>query len=160
MKQKIVEDDFVLVEYSPLPSSDVHAPIDKASVSNSSKYLETISAFIDTISPVLRPINLEIHDNPELGYKEHHAHKVLTEFMSTQKGWTVTPHAYGIETAFIAVYDSGKKGPVVSFNAEYGASSCPVARRVDIHVVRMKQADTGGIQMRCLVSATLAGITS
>jgi len=83
-------------------------------------HLTSISKIIDKLSPILRPINLSIHDNPELGYHESYAHKVLTEFLEKQTGWTVTPHAYGIETAFIAVYDSGKKGPVVSFNVEYG----------------------------------------
>lgn len=32
----------------------------------------------------------------------------------------MTPSAYDIPTAFVAVFDSGRRGPVVSFNAEYG----------------------------------------
>jgi hypothetical protein len=82
--------------------------------------LDTISSTIEDLSGDLRRISLEIHDNPELQYKEYHAHKLLTEYLQKQDGWQVTPSAYGIETAFVATYDSGEGGPVVSFNAEYG----------------------------------------
>lgn len=75
---------------------------------------------MDSISETLRPISLKIHDNPELSYEEFIAHETLTKFIRSRKGWKVTPSAYGIATAFIAEYDSGKKGPVISFNAEYG----------------------------------------
>lgn len=88
------------------------------------EFTETISSFVDALSPQLRRISLEIHDHPELRYKEVHAHEVLTGFIEQQsqrgKSWSVTPSAYGIGTAFVAVFDSGKEGPVVSFNAEYG----------------------------------------
>lgn len=89
-------------------------------IAETSSYLDDISSGIESLSTELREISLSIHDNPELQYKEYHAHKVLTEFVSRQDGWKVTPSAYGIETAFVAVYDTGRKGPVVSFNAEYG----------------------------------------
>lgn len=85
-------------------------------------YLSFISSHIDSISSALRPISLKIHDNPELNFKEYIAHATLVKFMQSQPGWVVTPHAYGIETAWVAVYDSGKKGPVISYNAEYGTS--------------------------------------
>lgn len=84
------------------------------------QFLGFTSNYIDSVSEILRPINLKIHDNPELNYKEFIAHETLTGFMKRQKGWRVTPSAYGIATAFIAEFDSGKKGPVVSYNAEYG----------------------------------------
>lgn len=87
---------------------------------DAAKYLDYISGYIDSVADVLRPINLKIHDNPELNYKEFIAHETLVSFLKSRGGWKVTPSAYGIETAFIAEYDSGKKGPVVSFNAEYG----------------------------------------
>ena len=88
-------------------------------VSNNS-YLDAISQHIDHLSSDLRAISLSIHDNPELQYKEHHAHRVLTEHLQGCEGWDVTPSAYGIDTAFVAVYDTGRKGANVSFNAEYG----------------------------------------
>lgn len=84
-------------------------------------HLPEISVFIDTrVSEPLWPVNKKIHDNPELGYHEIIAHDVLTTFMESRPGWKVTRSAYGIETAWTAVYDSGRPGPVVSFNAEMG----------------------------------------
>ena len=83
-------------------------------------YLDSISNHVENLSSDLRHISLSIHDHPELQFKEYHAHRVLTEYLQMQDGWKVTPSAYGIETAFVAVYDRRKKGPVVSFNAEYG----------------------------------------
>ncbi|KAL2061118.1 hypothetical protein VTL71DRAFT_7391 [Oculimacula yallundae] len=86
-----------------------------------SKYLDFVSAYIDSLSETLRPINLKIHDNPELCYEEFLAHETLTNFMKSRKGWKVTPSAYGIPTAFMAEFDGGEEGPVISFNAEYDA---------------------------------------
>jgi hypothetical protein len=79
-----------------------------------------ISAYVDSVSEELWPVNMKIHSNPELCYEEFIAHETLTTFLMAKAGWKVTPSAYGIATAFAAEYDSGKPGPVVSFNAEYG----------------------------------------
>ena len=86
-----------------------------------SDYLDTISENIDDLSEDLSRISLRIHDDPELQFKEYHASHMLTKYLGEQDGWKVTPSAYDIETAFVAVFDSGRKGPVVSFNAEYDA---------------------------------------
>lgn len=83
-------------------------------------FLDFISTYIDSLEVTLRPINLKIHDNPELCYQEHIAHETLVTFLKTRPGWKVSPSVYGISTAFIAEFDSGKGGAVVSFNAEYG----------------------------------------
>lgn len=85
-------------------------------------FLGEISAYVDSIADALWPVNKTIHDNPELNFKEYIAHDALTKFMQSQEGWKVQSSAYGMETAWVAVYDSGKKGPVVSFNAEMGMS--------------------------------------
>ena len=106
------EEDFVMVDMNG--SSHVVRDDDVGG------QLGAISEYIAGVSGSLRTVSLEIHDNPELSYKETHAHKVLVEFMQKQHGWEVTPSAYGITTAFVAVYESGVKGPAVSFNAEYG----------------------------------------
>lgn len=82
-----------------------------------------IGRYIELISDDLRAISLDIHDHPELRYKERHAHHLLTEYLKKQDGWEVTPSAYGIDTAFVAISPAGDaNGPVVSFNAEYGAT--------------------------------------
>lgn len=83
-------------------------------------HLDFLGTYINGIANTLWPINKKIHDNPELGFKEKIAHAALTGFFETRKGWSVTRSAYGLETAFVAVFDSGKQGPVVSYNAEMG----------------------------------------
>jgi metal-dependent amidase/aminoacylase/carboxypeptidase family protein len=79
-----------------------------------------ISEYVEGLSTALWPINITIHDNPELNYEEFIAHETLTSFLKTREGWDVIPSAFGIPTSFKAEYASGKPGPVVSFNAEYG----------------------------------------
>lgn len=66
------------------------------------RFLEDISANVDTLHRELREVSLEIHDHPELQYKEFHAHEVLTAYLEAKPGWTVTRSAYGIETAFVS----------------------------------------------------------
>lgn len=76
--------------------------------------LEFISTYVDSISDELWPVNMTIHNNPELCYEEFVAHETLTAFPKSKAGWTVIPSAYGIATAFAVEYDTGKPGPVVS----------------------------------------------
>ncbi len=97
-------------------------------------YLRDIDTFVDGLSDDLWVVNKQIHDNPELGYKEHKAHALLTEFMKARSGWKVAPSAYGLETAWVAVHDSGEKGPVVSFNVEMGNNALLVLVMVSINI--------------------------
>lgn len=84
------------------------------------RLLEAISKIAEQVAKEFWRINIKIHDNPELGFKEFIAHEALTSFMKRRHGWKVTPSAYGMETAWVAEFDTGKKGAVVSFNAEMG----------------------------------------
>ncbi|KAH8883739.1 hypothetical protein GQ53DRAFT_663276 [Thozetella sp. PMI_491] len=84
-------------------------------------YLDEISEDVEGIAGSLWPINKRIYDNPELGYEEFVAHAALASFMKAQKGWETTPSAYGMATAWVSVYDTDKRGPVVSFNVEMDA---------------------------------------
>ncbi len=102
-------DDFVFITHE-----------DADSAQSEPGYLGEISNFLDSIADDLWPVNKKIHDNPELGYEEFIAHETLTKFMASRPGWKVTPSAYGMATAWVAVFDSGKKGPSVSFNVEMG----------------------------------------
>ncbi|KAK8063122.1 hypothetical protein PG996_007774 [Apiospora saccharicola] len=105
-------DDFVLVSHEDaMPTVSQSAP----------RYLPEINDAIERISETLWEVNKKIHDNPELGYEEFIAHDTLTSFMKNMDGWKVTPSAYGLKTAWTAVWDSGKKGPVISFNCEMDA---------------------------------------
>ena len=112
MASQIQTNSFVIFDKPKLDNIDDNAP--------EPDHLNEISKHIDSLSNSLRALSLDIHDHPELQYKEFHAHHVLTEHLEKEAGWSVTPSAYGIDTAFVAVCDSGKKGPTVSFNAEYG----------------------------------------
>lgn len=86
----IENDDFVMVERSD------------------GGFLHHISTCVDALSKELREVSLEIHDNPELNYKEFHAHNLLAKYMEGKAGWRVTRSAYGIDTAFVS--DSGEHG--------------------------------------------------
>ncbi len=137
VKLHLVEDDFINITVIPTSSSIPNEDTSKHSLkyttqpskfrsslrsagSHDEDYFSFVSSYIDSISDLLRPVSLKIHDNPELNYKEFIAHDTLTKFMGSQEGWKVTPSAFGIETAFVAEYDSGKPGAVISYNAEYG----------------------------------------
>ncbi|KAI8086578.1 uncharacterized protein BX664DRAFT_336189 [Halteromyces radiatus] len=74
---------------------------------------------IDNISSELREISLDLHANPETGMKEYHAHQVLTDYLEG-KGFKVTRHAYGMDTAFTAEYSNGD-GKRVGVCSEYDA---------------------------------------
>ncbi|MBB6448904.1 amidohydrolase [Geomicrobium halophilum] len=65
-------------------------------------------------------ISQYIGNNPELGHEEYKACEVLTRELR-ENGFTVTVGTCGLETAFEAVYDSGKPGPKIAFMAEYDA---------------------------------------
>jgi hypothetical protein len=110
-------DDFVLV------SLDDVDEIPEETKNDEPEFLGDISEYIDSIADELWPVNKRIHDNPELGFEEFIAHETLTKFMKTRDGWKTFPSVYGLATAWIAVYDSGKKGPVISFNVEMGECS-------------------------------------
>ncbi|KAL3417545.1 peptidase M20 (amidohydrolase) [Phlyctema vagabunda] len=125
----VVEDDFVHVSEVDEQEKETGRP-QQQPIAFRSEYKNSyrvkgphhlVSSYIDSINSQLRQLSLKIHDHPELNYEEVIAHKTLTEFMQCKEGWKVTPSAYGIATAFTAVYDSGRKGPVISYNAEYDA---------------------------------------
>ena len=103
----------------------IHVSKDDACLRNSSQdassgYLSEIDNAIESLQDFLWPLNKFIHANPELAFEEYKAHEALTNFMQSRKDWLVTKSAYGIETAWVAEYDSGKAGPAVSFNVEMG----------------------------------------
>lgn len=109
-----------------MPPSDATGSNTPSSTSSHDDSMNIITSTIDTLTPCLRSLSLDIHDNPELRYKEIHAHEVLTAFLREKapegQDWKVTPGAYGIGTAFVGVFEGEGKGegPVVSFNAEFG----------------------------------------
>lgn len=73
---------------------------------------------VDEHAEALLDASHRIHAAPELGFEEHHAHDVLTGLLGAA-GLEVTPHAYGLDTAFAA--RAGTGGPTVAVMCEYDA---------------------------------------
>ena len=73
---------------------------------------------IDTYSSDLYDLNKSIWENPELSFKETHAHDRLTGFLA-QRGFDVTPN-YTMNTAFRA--ECGEDGGLtIGLISEYDA---------------------------------------
>jgi amidohydrolase len=66
----------------------------------------------------LRDLSLKIHDNPELGFKEVKASKLLTQYLE-KNGFAVERGICELDTAFRASYGQGK--PTIAILAEYDA---------------------------------------
>ena len=73
---------------------------------------------IDTHRQELTDLSLLIHSNPELSLEEEQSSKWLADYLDG-KGFTVTRGAYGLPTAFEAVYGTGD--PSIGIIAEYDA---------------------------------------
>ncbi len=78
----------------------------------------TASAGIESCKNELSALSDAIWRNPELGFNEHKAHELLTNFLE-KEGFTVERSYTGIETAFRATFGSGK--PSVCVICEYDA---------------------------------------
>lgn len=61
-----------------------------------------------------------IHAAPEIGHREHESSRILAEFLA-RHGFEVARAVAGMETAFVASFPKGAKGPTVAFLAEYDA---------------------------------------
>ncbi|MFM7126560.1 MAG: M20 family metallopeptidase [Actinomycetota bacterium] len=89
-----------------------------SSQSRSAKH--DVSTLIENWGERLVWVSHDIHDHPELNYAEHHAHDLLVDTLRDMiPGVAVTPGAYGIPTAFEAVF--GDAGPEVLVLLEYDA---------------------------------------
>ncbi|MDF2631905.1 MAG: amidohydrolase [Caproiciproducens sp.] len=75
---------------------------------------------LDHLQDVLFALSDSIGQNPELGMVEYQSAAKLTGLLADH-GFTVDMNICGYETAFKAVYDSGKVGPTIAFLAEYDA---------------------------------------
>lgn len=83
------------------------------------KLKQAACSAIGNASEELYKLSNEIWCNPELGYEEYHAHKVLTDILE-RKGFTVF-RKYKIETAFRAEIGSTEHGSHIAVICEYDA---------------------------------------
>ena len=60
---------------------------------------DDVEAAIDAISKELHKMSLDIHQHPELFWRECRAHDLLADYMAKQQGFKVTRSAYGLATA-------------------------------------------------------------
>jgi amidohydrolase len=79
---------------------------------------DTVIASVDSQREKLTEISMEIHDNPELCFKEFRASKLLTDYLK-KNGFTINYPAYGLDSAFEAII--GNAGPKIAILAEYDA---------------------------------------
>lgn len=89
-----------------------------SAVGQTSTLKELSSLEIDFHREELYQISSEIWHNPELAYKEHKAHSILTSYLE-EKGFTVDRAYTGIPTAFRATIGRGR--PNVCVLCEYDA---------------------------------------
>ncbi|MBT3246840.1 MAG: M20 family metallopeptidase [Actinobacteria bacterium] len=73
---------------------------------------------IDDLADTLISASHQIHAQPELGFKEHLAHELLTGVLEAE-GMDVVRSAYSLETAFEA--SAGSEGPLIAVLCEYDA---------------------------------------
>lgn len=81
---------------------------------------EMIAEKAKSITEELKDMSHYIHDNPELGLKEHKACNVQVELLK-RYGFEVEKGMCGFDTAYKAVFSSDKKGPKIAMLSEYDA---------------------------------------
>lgn len=79
-----------------------------------------IDAAVETNITTIHTVNDTIHANPQLAWEETIAHDIFIEKLG-EKGFHVTPSAYGVKTAFEVIVNGKTAGRTVNFNAEYDA---------------------------------------
>ena len=79
-----------------------------------------IDAAIESSITTLHTVNDTIHANPQLAWEETIAHDIFIKELG-EKGFHVTPSAYGVKTAFEVIANGKAAGRTVNFNAEYDA---------------------------------------
>jgi amidohydrolase len=79
---------------------------------------QKITGFIELIKDELISINKYIYENPETGYKEYKAQKILCDTLE-KYGFNVEKNFLGLNTEFKAEYGAGR--PCVAYLCEYDA---------------------------------------
>ncbi len=75
---------------------------------------------VDRLADDLERLSHQIHDNPELAFREEKAHAWLSAFLETH-GAKVERGVGGVPTAFRATIEGARPGPTIAILAEYDA---------------------------------------
>ena len=84
------------------------------------RLVKRVNDIIDGLTPELRKLAFDIHDNPELGNEEYKAMNWQKELLE-KYGFQVETGFCDIPTAYKAVYNGAKPGPKIGMLAEYDA---------------------------------------
>jgi amidohydrolase len=97
-------------------------PVEEGSVLllKTSVYHDEVQKAVERLRQDILRVSLDIHGLPELGLEEHHACALLTT-EARAGGFEIQSPVAGMETAFVARYDSDKPGPALAFLCEYDA---------------------------------------
>ena len=79
-----------------------------------------ISDTVDVLKDELIRLSHDIHDHPEIGFREFKACRWQKEFLA-RHGFAVENPFYGMDTAFRGNFDTGRPGPRIAFLSEYDA---------------------------------------
>ena len=79
-----------------------------------------VTAAVDALADELERLSHQLHDNPELAFKEDKAHAWLSDFLA-KHGATVERGVGGLATAFRATIPGNAAGPTIAIMAEYDA---------------------------------------
>jgi len=114
-----------------------------------------LAQIADGLKDELCQISDFMYHNPELGNQEYKAAARLTDYL-TANGFSVEKSVLGIETAFAAVYDSGKPGKSVAFLCEYDALP-EIGHACGHNLISAMSAGAGVALSRLLTQEGIAG---
>ena len=119
------------------------------------KYIEEI----DKKQDKLTSLSDEIWGYAETAFTEFQSVEALQKFFESE-GFLVTPHAYGVETAFTAKYGSGtpRVGVLGEFDALSGLSQ--VSDLIEKKAVTGNKAERKSWLLYAILSAVFASLTS
>jgi len=114
-----------------------------------------ISDAVDQLADELEQLSLQIHDHPELAFKEEKAHDWLTEFLE-KHGTRVERGVGGLPTAFRATIPGQGAGPTVAILCEYDALP-GIGHACGHNVIATAGAGAGAALARALGTLPFAG---
>lgn len=82
--------------------------------------INRVKDMIKSVGTELIELSQYIYDNPELGHEEFKACAAHVKLLDKHE-FKIEKGYMGMETAFKAVFDSGKSGPVIAYLSEYDA---------------------------------------
>ena len=121
-----------------------------------SSYKAAVQEYIASNEEDILSISHTIHCNPELGLQEHKACELLVSTLR-EAGFEVETPVAGLDTAFIARYDSNKPGPKIGLAAEYDC--VPGLGHACGHNIIAASAVGAGLALRSVVDKTGGSVT-